>query len=194
MLPTTTMAEVLHEFVDILEDANGVAYHVHACGAEGRDGRWQGWLEFLPLDGSPPVRSQRETTQPNRGAVEYWAAGLTRVYLDGALARALRPTRPETPPRDRPVFAAPAPERPGSPAPAGDAILDPFQSYEKGEAFLRRQLGALAAWHLVSIVQSYELADPPPGLLNRLSAPALVELIVSAVTARADRDARPPGR
>jgi len=34
------------------------------------------------------LRTDQETSQPNRGALEYWADGLEPVYLQGALARA----------------------------------------------------------------------------------------------------------
>ena len=39
-----------------------------------------------------PVQSPRETTQPNLTDLNYWATGLTPVYLEGALARALAST------------------------------------------------------------------------------------------------------
>jgi hypothetical protein len=58
------------------------------------------------------------------------------------------------------------------------SVLNPFSVYEKGEALLRSQLSALSAWHLVNIAIEYELSDEPVERLNRLAAPALVELIV----------------
>jgi len=60
------------------------------------------------------------------------------------------------------------------------SVLNPFSVYEKGEALLRSQLSALSAWHLVNIAIEYELSDEPVERLNRLAAPALVELIVQA--------------
>jgi hypothetical protein len=36
------------------------------------------------------LHTDRETSQPNRAALEYWADGLEPVYLEGALARAQR--------------------------------------------------------------------------------------------------------
>jgi len=36
----------------------------------------------------PVLRTEQETSQPNRAAIEYWADGLEPIYLDGALARA----------------------------------------------------------------------------------------------------------
>jgi hypothetical protein len=64
-------------------------YEARAYGAAIDDVLWEGWVEFVPIDGGPPVRSPRETTQPNRVDTEYWASGLTAVYLEGALIRAL---------------------------------------------------------------------------------------------------------
>jgi hypothetical protein len=64
-------------------------YTVRIYGSERRDRTWEGWLEFHSTDESKPVlRTGRETSQPNRVAVEYWALGLEPVYLEGALARA----------------------------------------------------------------------------------------------------------
>jgi len=65
------------------------AYVVRICGEERADGTWEGWLEFHPTDtGQPILRTDQETSQPNRSAIEYWADGLEPVYLEGALARA----------------------------------------------------------------------------------------------------------
>jgi hypothetical protein len=145
-------------------------------------GGWQGWLEFVPIAGGSPIRSGRETTQPNRADTEYWATGLTQVYLEGALTRALAQSTvtPAAPPH-RSVFSGPAPaatrtRRPAEVAPA--SVLNPFSVYEKGEPLLRKQLGALSAWHLVNIALKYELSDEPVEQLNRKSAASLVELIV----------------
>lgn len=64
-------------------------YVVHICGEDRLDGTWIGWLEFHPTDSSHPILiTERETSQPNRSALEYWADGLEPVYLDGAFARA----------------------------------------------------------------------------------------------------------
>ena len=64
-------------------------YAVWVCGEQRPDGTWEGWLEFHPSDVSEPtLRTDQETSQPNRGALEYWAEGLEPIYLEGALARA----------------------------------------------------------------------------------------------------------
>jgi hypothetical protein len=53
------------------------------------DGALQGWLEFQPEDPTQAVlRTDQETSQPNRVAMEYWAGGLETIYLERALARA----------------------------------------------------------------------------------------------------------
>ncbi|MEX1128101.1 MAG: hypothetical protein WD227_07235 [Vicinamibacterales bacterium] len=55
--------------------------------------------------------------------------------------------------------------------------------YRRGEGLLRRQLRALAGWHLVNIVEAYELSDLSPAALNRLTPAELAELIVAEVRA-----------
>jgi hypothetical protein len=86
-----TVDELIHEFASEIADADGHAYTARAMGRQ-RKGRtvWEGWLEFTPLGGRGIVRrSQVETTQPNRGALAYWASGIEPVYLEGALERAI---------------------------------------------------------------------------------------------------------
>lgn len=81
------MAEMIHEYKHETVDQDGRRYRARAF-AEQKGHVWAGWLEFTPVDGSgEPVRTDTETTQPNREAVVYWASGLEPVYLDGALAR-----------------------------------------------------------------------------------------------------------
>ena len=103
------MAEVLVEFPDVVVGDDGVRYHAHVCGAAMPDGKWQGWIEFVPADGGSAIRSGRETTQPNRIDGLYWATGLTAVYLEGALRRALNPLVVRRVETDTPVFEEPAP-------------------------------------------------------------------------------------
>jgi len=175
------LAEVLLEYLNAVTSEGGKNYTARACGSETGAGRWQGWIEFVPLGEGDPIRSGRETTQPNRQDTIYWATGLTPVYLEGALRRALRPVaRPPAPPREPPYF-----DRPAAPfvvqGSSSDAVLDPFSVYEKGEALLRRQLAALADWHLVKIIRRYGLSDEPPARLTTRAPDDLVEIIVRAV-------------
>lgn len=177
------MAEVLVEFSDSVADSDGITYTARACGAEGDGGRWQGWIEFIPHDNGEPIRSGRETTQPNRTDTVYWATGLTAVYLQGALERALKPlVRPLPRTIAPPAHSAPAPDsvRP----PAAESILNPFSVYRKGESLLRRQLGAFSVWHLVNIIRAHDLSTLGTDELNTMRAPELIEVIIRGVRAR----------
>jgi hypothetical protein len=184
------MAELLFEFQSLVSAPDGTTYRARACGAPADGGLWEGWIEFVPVAGGAAVRSGRETTQPNRTDAVYWASGLTAVYLDGALKRALNPLVVVAPPLlDRPAFDGPArsPEI-IRPAVKTEAVLDPFSVYEKGEPLLRRQLAAMSAWHLVNIIQAHRLAaGEDEDSLNRMSSSTLIELIVAGVRRKFDR-------
>jgi len=63
-------------------------YRASVFGDE-HEGSWVGWLEFTPLaGGNTRLRTDHETTQGDRAALEQWAEGLEPVFLDGALERA----------------------------------------------------------------------------------------------------------
>lgn len=172
------MAEVFVEYSDTVTK-DGRAFMARACGAEMDGTLWQGWIEFVPLDGGPVIRSGRETTQPNRVDTAYWATGLTPVYLEGALDRALNPGRTSSnPPSDG------APRESHDPIRTRESVLNPFSVYRKGESLLRNQLSALSGWHLVNIIEAYGLSDQRTVDLEATPEPVLVELIVSAVQKR----------
>jgi hypothetical protein len=179
--------ETVHVYDALVGGPDARDYVGRACGRERDDGTWEGWIEFEAPDGSSVVRTARETTQPNRNDLVYWATGLTPVYLEGALLRALEP-RPEirvtTPPP--PAFDAPAPafEVATDLDLGAEGVLNPFSVFAKGEALLRRQLTALAAWHLRNIARAYDISDDVIAL-QALTKPELVELIVTAARARA---------
>jgi hypothetical protein len=99
------MTEILVKFDEAITDSTGAKYFAHAVGRKrDEDGLWEGCLEFLPVDTNRvTVSSGRETTQPSRKTLEYWAQGLTRVYLMGALDRAQRATPSIA--REREAFA-----------------------------------------------------------------------------------------
>lgn len=89
------MPEILVKFDEPIRDVTGVTYFAEAAGREREDGLWEGWLEFTRMsEDAASFASGRETTQPNRADLEYWAQGLSRVYLEGALARAKASTEP----------------------------------------------------------------------------------------------------
>jgi hypothetical protein len=82
------MSQLLVEFSEPVHSDDGHLFRAQARGAATTDGLWEGWIEFIPLVGGVPLRSPRETTQPNKVDTEYWASGLTPTYLEGALDRA----------------------------------------------------------------------------------------------------------
>jgi hypothetical protein len=177
------MAEVLTQFADPVSTSDGSRYNAQACGAPNAQGLWEGWIEFLPINGGPALRSARETTQPNRTDAEYWATGLTKIYLEGALHRTLNPLVRTVAPRPHAMFDEPA--RPATvisaPPAKAEAVLDPFSVYEKGERILRQELGALAARHLVNVIVAYRFSEEPVSVLNARSSAQLIELIVQGV-------------
>jgi hypothetical protein len=179
------MAEVLVEFDAAFPGPDGASYAPRACTRIADDGLWEGWLEFSDLETGVVVRSGRETTQPSRDDVMYWATGLTRVYLEGALLRALGPDRRPAPTyvHVEPAFDGPAPR--GEIADRGPiprAVLDPFEVYAQGEGILRQELSALDLDHLRAIVRAHGLEG---GVAAQSPVPAvLVEYIVAEVRAR----------
>jgi hypothetical protein len=82
------VVEEFLEFENTVEDEEGRSHVALVLGEQRDDGRWVGRIRFTPTDGSDPVETERETTQPNRDDLAYWATGLTYFYLEGALARA----------------------------------------------------------------------------------------------------------
>jgi hypothetical protein len=178
------MAEVLVRFTEQVLDANGNAYDAQACGAVADDGLWEGWIEFVNAEGA--IRTGRETEQPNTDDLKYWAQGLTMVYLQGALARAL--SEPVAPLRTQvagtPRFDASRP-RPVQRDVAIEprAILDPFKVYGEGEHILRQQLRALSRDQVANIAASIGL-DGTSGKENRVE---IEERIVAAAQSRVAR-------
>jgi hypothetical protein len=48
-----------------------IVYAAWICGEQRADGAWGGWLEFHPVDPhQPTLRTDQETTQPNRDPKE----------------------------------------------------------------------------------------------------------------------------
>jgi hypothetical protein len=180
------MAEVLVTYETRVNLTDGPTYEVRACGRPLRENLWEGWLEFIPDDGSAVLRSGRETTQPNREDLMYWATGLEAVFLEGALRRALRPERPVTviPPEADPAYEGPAPreshEHGGAASP-----LDPFHIHEsQGDEILHQQLEALEAWQLRNVVIAHRIR-PEDAETAAMKRDELIEAIMDAVR-RAD--------
>lgn len=186
------MAEVLVQFETMLPGPSGRTYLPRACGREEDEGGlWEGWIEFVPSDGSDVLRTARETQQPNRDDLLYWATGLTTVYLEGALRRALEPAPPAPRAIDPvPAYREPAPDAVSTSATEvqaahARAVLDPFDVYRQGESVLQQELSALDAGHLRNIIQAHRLVDEETVELRGMSRPALAELILAAVRKRA---------
>ena len=176
------MPEILAHYHDDITAVDGSVWSARAV-ARPTEGHWEGWIEFLPrAAGHTPLRTRAETTQPTRGAVKYWASGLTVTYLEGALERARAQPTTVAPRVARATFDAPASHGPrvrGARARTHPApILDPFAVYAQGEHLLEDQLKALDREHLREIALAYELvtADAVPGLTRA----ELSELIVAA--------------
>jgi hypothetical protein len=81
------MAEMIQQYAEKIESPSGTSYDVFAYGQPRSDGNWEGWIEFHSAGGRV-LRTARETTQPNRAALAYWASGLEPLYFEGAFARA----------------------------------------------------------------------------------------------------------
>jgi hypothetical protein len=83
------MVELIHEHVVHVRTPNGDAYVPRTYGERQTDGTWEGWLEFDPISGNgPALRTERETSQATREALEVWSSGLESVYFEGAFTRA----------------------------------------------------------------------------------------------------------
>jgi hypothetical protein len=176
-------AEILVAFDEPVAAADGSAWRARVAGAPNSLGHWEGWIEFVPSSRWPRataadwVPTERETTQPNLADLKYWATGLTVVYLQGALTRAIGRTRPRAasptvssaPSRGPASHVPPAASMP--PGVMSHAVLDPFAVYEQGEGVLRSELHALSADHLRAIVAAYGLdvaATPTGNLADRI--------------------------
>lgn len=158
------MSEVLVQFETIVTGPNGSQWTARACGRARADRLWEGWIEFEPADlTGGALRTSRESVQPNRDDLMYWAQGLTQTYLEGAMGRALSPTRvtmkrtsEATPHFSEPAAATMSPTEPVTPR----AVLNPFEVYEQGEHILVQQLTAMNAARLRDIAVAYDFVTP----------------------------------
>lgn len=178
------MSEVLVEFNTVLKGENGSLWTPRACGRLADDGLWEGWIEFARGDSSAtPVRTERETEQHDRSGLLYWARGLTQVYLEGALKRALAPTpRLERPTQvaAEPLFDGPRPHAaPVAKVSGRRPVLNPFEVYQQGEDILRSELSALRAPRLRDIAIEYGFATVDEA--DASSAAQLSALIIAGV-------------
>ncbi|CAN5752849.1 hypothetical protein BH23GEM6_BH23GEM6_13140 [soil metagenome] len=183
------MAHLVLQFSAPVRFTDGRSFAAAVHGQEAEDGLWDGWIEFAALDGSRSLRTPRETRQPNRADLDYWASGLTAAYLEGALTRAQREQRGERDPASgaivtppvRPQSSADPKRQPAPRASSPRAVLDPFKVFEQGEDVLRKELAALDQGHLRNILLAYHLLPTDQQDTASLGRTALEELIVSGV-------------
>jgi hypothetical protein len=155
-----------------LVTANGERHTIRIRGRVlDQTGIWEGWVEFTDSNGRT-VRTDRETTQPNRRDLIYWATGLSTAFYEGALERAIN-RRPESAARQAADSSGAVGEEP---------ILDPFQVYAQGELLLRDQLSALSEMHLQNIVRAWDFGPVEAGADRE----TLVELILEGVRSKAE--------
>jgi len=178
------MAEVLRSFDEPIRHASGT-YHARVVGRYAEDRMWEGWLEFVPIEGGARevVVSAAESRQPERVHLEYWAQGLTPVYVEGSLERALHPISVRMRPAELPASDAPA-ARVVTVAPNGPRpILDPFEVGARSLDILGQELRALGRGRVLQIIAAYDL-NPNNHDLSRMNDEQLVRLAVGSVGLR----------
>jgi hypothetical protein len=180
------MAEVLVTFDEPVRDQLG-EYQARAIGRLGADGMWEGWIEFVPIDGSTEVLvTGVESTQPEHEHLVYWATGLTPVFLEGALHRARRPVTVRVRPVEVPNTVAPKPRDPVVSRvmpPGPEPVLDPFDIGGRNLDILRQELTALNRPRLINIIAAYDL-NPGGEEVSWMTDRQLVQFIVTAVEAQ----------
>ena len=169
------MAEVIAELDYRVED-NSRAYFVNAVGESDVAGKWEVWLEFVPLDDAMPLVTQTETQQATRADAVRWANALTQTYVQGAFVRALR------------LADAPATRTAVTPLRSSDydrvaTTIDPFAVFALGQDALQLQLRSFTRAELLTIIDAHEL-NPAQLSLAWLSDSQLVTFIVTAIEAQ----------
>ena len=154
------MAELLMAFEQPVRDESD-SYHVRAVGHRAHDGMWEGWFEFIPMEAreAQVVVSSTESRQPAREHLEYWAQGLSVVYAEGALERALHPVAVHVRTVEKPISDAPAPPiiTPPRHAAGPEPVLDPFEIGARSLDVLAQELSALNRARLLNIIAAFDL-------------------------------------
>jgi hypothetical protein len=188
-----SVAEVLREFDEPIAHRSGT-YHARVVGRLAEDGMWEGWLEFVPIEpgGKSIAVSAVESRQPQREYLEYWAQGLSVVYAEGALDRALHPVAVRTRVAGVPLSERPTP-RPVTTTPVyvggPEPVLDPFAVGRRNLDILRQELRALDRPRLLNIIAAFDL-NPASKDVMALSDEQLVTFVVVAVEAQMAQRAR----
>lgn len=179
------MSEVFVQFETVVSGPNGSRFTPRACGRAREDGLWESWIEFDPVShDNGPLRTSRESIQPNRDDLMYWAQGLTQTYLEGALNRAVNLSVPRqsssVPTHDLDEVAAEvgSTTKPASPR----AVINPFEVWEQGEHILVRQLAALSPARLRDVAVAYGFSARQT--IVNATADSLVATIMDGVRSR----------
>jgi len=179
------MAEVLRSFDAPITHSSGI-YHARVVGRLAEDGMWEGWLEFVPREpgGGTVAVSPVESRQPERDYLEYWAQGLSTVYAEGSLDRALHPVTVRTRVAEKPLSERPAPAPVTTAVWVGpEPVLDPFEIGVRNLDILRQELHALDRPRLLNIIAAFDL-NPAGANVAALSDDQLITFIVVAVEAQ----------
>jgi hypothetical protein len=178
------MAEVLRSFDEQIRHSSGT-YRPRVVGRLAADGMWEGWLEFVPVDGGggKVVVSAVESRQPERNHLEYWAQGLTPIYAEGSLDRALHPITVRERAVELPASDAPAARVVTIPYTGPQPILDPFEVGKRSLDVLAQELHALGRARLLNIIGGYHLNSTDADL-SMMTDEELIALIVARVEAR----------
>lgn len=181
-------ARILRTFDGVLAGRDGRMFVARIGAHRGPDGRWEGWVEFVPRDGGSVLRSARETTQSDLRNMERWTWALGRVYLEGSLERTLKRgegwSGRDPTPTPTPTSGPPAPGARGADRPAPDDVaLNPMLHYRRGEASLRRRVEDLPPAELRAIALAYRF-DGEGIDVATLDRSALVEIILAGVRER----------
>ena len=171
------MSETITELEDRFVDTSGREYYVSVAAEISGDGRWEAWLEFVPLDDSDVLVTDTETHQATRAAVEHWAATLSSVYVEAAFGRAVPAATAAL--ATRVVARALAPEI----ATTAPTDIDPFALMTDGKSVLRAALRPLSRAQLMAVISSYRL-NPAGKSLAWLTHAQLVTFIATAVEAQ----------
>ncbi|HTM03021.1 MAG TPA: hypothetical protein VL173_05935 [Vicinamibacterales bacterium] len=185
------MADVLKSFDDPVSN-QGRRFHARAVGRQAPDGMWDGWLEFEPLDARTDVIvGPIESRQPEAHDLAYWATGLTPVFLEGALNRALNPltVRVKIPEVSASDFPAPRMHAAMVSPPRPEAVLDPFEIGERSLDVLRQELRALNRPRLLNIIAAYDL-NPKGDDITWMTDAQLATFIVTATEVQLTKSAR----
>ena len=159
--------------------ADDEEYYV-SVGAQPRlDGRWEAWLEYVPVDESDPLLTPIETTQQTRMDVVRWVETLTETYVQGGFSRAVSATADLLPGLRQRISVAEAAAEAALDAVRAD-VPDPFELYERGRPAMRLRLSTLPRATLSQIISEFGL-NPAGKSLSWLSRHQLVTFIITAV-------------